>query len=246
MTRSILIAIGLLLQATTFLRAQEVKVAAAISMKEALTHCAAVFEQESKTHVKFSVGGSGELAAQIEQGAPIDLFISAAQDQIDQLDRAKVVDGGSRVIVARKRLVLIAPPTSSMNSFDDLKTAKTIAIGQPKTVPAGKYAMQVLNQLQGMGKQRLIYGTNVRQVLDYVERGEVSAGMVYQTDAMLSGNKVRVVDTAKESWHDPIVYPAVVVNKSANATAAGEFLKFLQSEAGQKILADKGFLPAAR
>jgi molybdate transport system substrate-binding protein len=253
----ILIAIGLLLQATTAgaLRAQDangnVNVAAAISVKEALTQCAAEFEKDSKPHVKFNFGGSGELAAQIEQGAPIDLFISAAQDQIDQLDRAKFVDGASRVVVARNRLALIAPanaknPPQSFADLQDGKKVSTIAIGQPKTVPAGKYAMQVLSHYQSMGKQRLIYGSNVRQVLDYVERGEVSAGIVYESDAKFAGAKVRTVATADESMHDPIVYPAVVITKSANSTAAGEFLKFLQGDAAQKIFADNGFLPPKR
>lgn len=249
MTKTILIAIGLLLQATTTstVRAQEVNVAAAISLKEAITQCAAEFEKDAKTRVKFNFGGSGELAAQIEQGAPIDLFISAAQEQIDQLDRAKVVDGASRVIIARNRLVLIVPANAknAPESFADLQDGKkvsTIAIGQPKTVPAGKYAMQVLTHYMSMGKQRLIYGANVRQVLDYVERSEVSAGIVYNTDALIAGQKVRIVAKADESMHDPIVYPAVVITKSANAIAAAEFLKFLQSEKGQKILADNGFL----
>jgi molybdate transport system substrate-binding protein len=150
-------------------------------------------------------------------------------------------------VIAKNRMVLIVPPSSAdVNGFDDLRKVKTIAIGHPKTVPAGKYASQVLSHAAGMGKQRLIYGTNVRQVLDYVERGEVSAGLVYQTDAMIAGGKVRVVAKADESWHDPIVYPAVVVSKSANAPAAAEFLKFLQSETAQKILEGKGFLPATR
>lgn len=251
MNRSIVIAIGLLLQATTWARAQEVNVAAAISLKESLTECAQEFEKESKTHVRFTFGGSGELAAQIEQGAPIDLFIPAAQDQIDQLAKAKVVDGASRVIVARNRMVLVVPanaknPPASFDELQDGSKVTTIAIGNPKTVPAGKYAAQVIAHLKSMGKQRLIYGMNVRQVLDYVERGEVSAGIVYQTDAMLSGSKVKVVATADESLHDPIVYPAVAIPKSANAAAASEFLKFLQGERGQKALQSKGFLPATQ
>jgi len=251
MNRTIVIAIGLLLQATTWARAQEIKVAAAISMRESLTQAAQEFEKESKTKVRFTFGGSGELAAQIEQGAPIDLFISAAQDQIDQLAQAKAVDASSRVIVARNRLVLIVPASAKNppQTFEDLQDGakvSTIAIGNPKTVPAGKYASEVLSHLKSMNKQRLIYATNVRQVLDYVERGEVSAGIVYQTDAKFAGSKVKIAAIVDEKLHEPIIYPAVVISKSANASAAGEFLRFLQSEPGQKILTSDGFLPATQ
>src|SRR3954451_21847355 len=126
MRRAIVIAIALLLQASGAARAQEISVAAAISLKETLTQCAAEFEKDSKIHVRFNFGGSGELAAQIEQGAPVDLFISAAQDQIDQLDRAKVVDGASRVVIAHNRLVLIAPANAKNppQSFADLQDGK--------------------------------------------------------------------------------------------------------------------------
>ncbi|MBC8105968.1 MAG: molybdate ABC transporter substrate-binding protein [Anaerolineae bacterium] len=250
MRRAIVIAIALLLQASGVARAQEVTVAAAISLKESLTQCAAEFEKDSKTHIRFSFGGSGELATQIEQGAPIDLFISAAQDQIDQLAKAKVVEPSSHVIVARNRLVLIVPalaknPPAGFDELQDGSKVTRIAIGNPKTVPAGKYASQVISRLKQMNKQRLIYAMNVRQVLDYVERGEVSAGIVYQTDA-LANTKVKVVATADESLHDPIVYPAVVIKNGANATAAGEFLKFLQSERAQKIFEGNGFPPTTQ
>jgi molybdate transport system substrate-binding protein len=248
MNRPIVIAIGLLLQATAWARAQDVRVAAAISLKESLTQCAAEFERESKTRIRFTFGGSGELAAQIEQGAPIDLFISAAHDQIDDLSKANVVDSGSRAIVARNRLVLIVPTGSSNTpaSFEEGIQSGRIAIGNPKSVPAGKYAEQVLVSYKQTDKNRLVYGTNVRQVLDWVERGEVSAGIVYHTDALVSGDKVKVVATADESRHERIDYPAVLIKNSANVSSAREFLKFLQSGRGQEILASKGFLPATQ
>src|SRR5205814_2358830 len=103
---------------------------------------------------------------------------------------------------------------------------KQIAIGEPKTVPAGQYAMQTLKSL-GLSDQlkgKLILGANVRQVLAYVERGEVSAGIVYLTDAKQSGDKVKVVATAEESTHEPIVYPGVVLKTSTKTDAAKKFL----------------------
>src|SRR5262249_16230047 len=122
-------------------------------------------------------------------------------------------------------------------------SVKTVAIGEPKTVPAGEYAMQVLKKL-GLADQlqrRLIYGENVRQVLSYVERGEVSAGIVYSTAAKESGDKVRVVATAKPDTHEPIVYPAIVIRASTKQDAARRFLDFLVSEKGRRILIENGF-----
>ena len=246
MSRTILIGIGLLLQATTMLRAQEVRVAAAISLKESLTQIAVEYERETKIKVRFTFGGSGELAAQIEHGAPIDLFISAAQDLIDQLAKAEVVDGESRVIVARNRLVLVVPADTKdppRNFEEGIKTGR-LAIGHPKSVPAGRYAQQVLASYNLANRTDVIHASNVRQVLDWVERGEVSAGFVYHTDALISGDKVKVVATADESRHDPIVYPAVVIKNSANVSAASALLSFIKSERGQAILTAKGFLAA--
>ncbi len=120
---------------------------------------------------------------------------------------------------------------------------KKIAIGEPKSVPAGDYAMQTLTALKladGV-KDRLVLGSNVRQVLTYVEGGDVAAGIVYLTDAMESGNKVRVVATAEEKTHEPIVYPGVVIKASKKKDAALKFLDYLKTDKSQKTLADKGF-----
>jgi len=147
--------------------------------------------------------------------------------------------------------VLIVPADSkiSLSGFEQLKdpAVKRVAIGEPKTVPAGQYAMQVLKSLNlesDLGS-RLIYGLNVRQVLDYVERGEVSAGIVYATDALQAGPKVKVVATAKASLHEPVVNPAVVVKASAKKALAAKFLDYVLSDKGQGALAAHGFTRAA-
>jgi molybdate transport system substrate-binding protein len=228
--------------------AETITVSAAISTKETLQAIAADYEKATGVHVRFNFQGSGELEAQIEQGAPVDAFISADDAEMEKLTAAGDSDPATRRVVARNRLVLVVPAdTASPTSFDGLKSvAGKIAIGNPKTVPAGRYAEQVFKamKLDSAVAGRLVYGQNVRQVLTYVERGEVAAGVVYQTDADQAVDKVKVVATADAATHDPIEYPAVVVKGAAHAAAAGRFLDYLKSDAAKAIWKAKGFLPA--
>ena len=232
--------------------AETIRVSAAISLKAALTEIAAAYEKETGEQVRFNFGASGQLMAQIKAGAPADLFISAAPTQVDDLVAANLADGESRRTIAANTLVLIAPAdaASPPKDFKDLSDPrhKRIAIGDPRTVPAGQYAMQALTSLKLTDalKGRLIHAANVRQVLDYVERGEVSAGLVYSTDALESGGKVKVIATADASTHDPIVYPAVAIS-DGKQQAAERVLAYLASDEAQRILKRRGFalpLPA--
>ena len=120
---------------------------------------------------------------------------------------------------------------------------KRIAIGDPKTVPAGEYAMQVLTALKVADKlgDRVVYGTNVRQVLAYVENRDVSAGIVYATDAKQAGDKVKVVAMARAETHEAIVYPVVVLAGSKHADLAGKFLRYLEAEKAGANLRQKAF-----
>jgi molybdate transport system substrate-binding protein len=227
--------------------AEDIRIAAAISLREAMTQAAKAYESETGHHVDLTFGSSGQLAAQIKNGAPIDAFISAADNQMEDLDKAGLIDAKSRRVIAGNQLVLIVPADSaiSISAFKSLAddAIKTLAIGEPKTVPAGQYARQVLAKLgiESKLKGRLIYGSNVRQVLDYVERGEVTAGIVYATDARQSGDKVKIVATADPETHEPIEYPAAVVKDSKQSAAAAAFLDYLKSERAGKIFAEKGF-----
>jgi molybdate transport system substrate-binding protein len=229
-------------------RAETITVSAAISTREALKDIAADYEKATGDHVEFNFNGSGELEAQIEQGAPVDAFISADNATMDKLTKAGDTDPATKRVVATNKLVLIVPAdaASPPGSFDDLKTvAGKIAIGNPKVVPAGTYAAQVFKALKidDAVAGKLVYGQNVRQVLTYVEHGEVAAGVVYQTDADLAGNKVKVVATADDKTHDPIEYPAVVVKGSAHMPAAVRFLDYLKTDPAKKVWKSKGFLP---
>jgi molybdate transport system substrate-binding protein len=232
--------------------AETINIAAAVSLREALTDASAAFESSTGVHVALTLGSSGQLAAQITNGAPVDAFISAANQQVDELSKAGLVDDGTRRIVAGNALVLIVPAgaSSAPQNFQQLADARIgkVAIGEPRTVPAGQYAMQVLTALKidESLRPRLIFGANVRQVLAYVERGEVAAGVVYATDAKAAGGKVRVVATADASTHEPIVYPAVVIKPTAHRDAAVRFLDFLATEQGRAALEARGFTPGSR
>jgi molybdate transport system substrate-binding protein len=230
------------------LAGETIRVAAAISLKEALTDVGVVYERRTGDKVDFSFGASGQLMAQVKGGAPVDAFISAADKQVKDLMAAGLVDEQSRRVVVGNALVLIVPRDSkvSLDSFESLATAsiKRLALGEPKTVPAGEYASQALEKLkltEGLS-DKLVYGSNVRQVLDYVIRGEVTAGIVYATDAKQAGDKVKVVATAPEESHDPIVYPAVVVKKSSKPDAAKRFLDYVsKDDEARRLLESRGF-----
>ncbi len=234
-----------------FARSETISIAAAISIKEALLEAEIAYAKETGDEVEFSFGASGVLLTQIKNGAPIDGFISAASEQVDELEKSKLAVAGSRRVVAMNGLVLIVPAGSKLKltSIKDLTRddVKKIAIGQPKSVPAGQYAMQTLASLkldQAIAG-KIVNGANVRQVLDYVQRGEVDAGFVYATDAQQIGDRVKVIANAPADSHEPIVYSRVIVAASKKQAAADRFLSFLGSPAGKQILEKRGFITEA-
>jgi molybdate transport system substrate-binding protein len=237
----------LLLIAQPLRAGETITIAAAISLKESVTEIGKAYETQAGDHVELTFGSSGQLAAQIQSGAPIDAFISAAAKQIDDLDKSAAIDHATRRIVTTNALVLIVPAnaTDAPGSFEKLADpgVARVVIGEPTTVPAGQYAQQVLRSLGLIDKlgDRLLYGANCRQVLDYVIRGEVSAGIVYKTDAIEAGDKVKLVATAHPKWHEPIVYPAAIVRASTRRDAARRFLDYLTSDKAKAIFRSHGF-----
>jgi len=227
--------------------ADSITVAAAISLKDALADIAKSYKSDTGEDVQLTFASSGQLMALIKSGAPIDVFVSAATRQVDDLARTKHVDDKTRRTIAANDLVLIVPANarSAPESFKDLADPKykRIALGEPRTVPAGEYAAETLAALEltDAVKPRAVYANNVRQVLDYVERGEVAAGIVYATDARAAGDKVRVVDRADPATHTPILYPAAAVTASKKPAAAQKFLDYLTSDKAQKLLTARGF-----
>ncbi|MEY3222076.1 MAG: molybdenum transporter periplasmic-binding protein [Cyanobacteriota bacterium] len=222
-------------------------VSAAASLKDVLEEIKPLYQQ-NKPNVKISYnfGSSGALQQQIEQGAPADIFISAAKKQVDALEQKGLLVAGTRNIIAKNRLVLVVPKNSvGITSFYSLQDAKVkkIALGEPRSVPAGQYAQQVLEKLKiwNQVKSKLVFANNVRQVLASVETGNAEAGLVYVTDAKIS-NKVKIVVAADEKYHSAIIYPLAVVKRSKNLAAAKEFSQFLSSEQTKTVFKKYGFI----
>jgi molybdate transport system substrate-binding protein len=240
--------VAVLLFGVTIVRAQELTVAAAVSLKDVLTQIAADRKAAGQPAIQFVFGSSGQLQQQIVNGAPIDVFISAAPKQIDELIAAGTIDGATRRDVASNRLVLIAPPHSALTAQSlaslDVSKIKKLAVGEPNAVPAGQYAAEAMEKA-GIASQlaeRLIFATNVRQVLSYVERGEVTAGIVYASDAKVAGDKVKVIFKVDPALHTQILYTAGVNAKSANGELARVLINELLKEPAQKKFAEFGFV----
>ena len=254
-SRSLTLLVTLLLLLASFVIVQaqpktELLVSAAISMKNAFEEIGRVYEATNRdVKVSFNFGASGDLARQVESGAPVDVFVSASITEMEDLDRKGLILGETRVNFASNRLVLVVPAGSGLKvtSFVDLQKleVKKIAMGNPKTVPAGRYAEEVLRHYGVMDslRERLVFAENVRQVLDYVARGEVDAGVVYVTDAMTRPKEVNVVAMAPEGSHKPILYPIAVIKGTKQESAARGLVSLVMSQEGRKILEHYGFEP---
>ncbi|MBE3550678.1 MAG: molybdate ABC transporter substrate-binding protein [Brockia lithotrophica] len=227
-------------------------VSAAISLKDALTELKGIYEKDHpNAKIDYNFGASGNLKEQILSGASVDVFLSVGKKEIDELKDKNYVDQGRVDSVATNRLVLVAPrdggkPTTFRNLPEALGASGKLALGEPKSVPAGRYAEQALKAagVWDAVKDRVVYAQTVRQVLAYVESGEANYGVVYATDAKIS-DKVTVVDTADSSWHDPIHYLGVVLANSQHKAEATKFLDFLLSPEAQEVFAKYGFSPGA-
>jgi len=236
--------------------AQELTVSVAVSMKEAVEEIGRLFAQaHSGVTVRYNLGASGDLQKQIEAGAPVDVFVSAASRQMDELESKRLIVAATRRAFARNVLVAVAPGDSPLDltrptALADPRVTR-IAIGNPKTVPVGQYAEEALRALGLWDRvqRKLVYAENVRQVLDYVARGEVEVGFVYSTDATTRAGKVKEVYRPAEDTYHPVIYPAAVVASSRQPRLAGAFLDALANLDGQAILRRLGFLrppPGAR
>jgi molybdate transport system substrate-binding protein len=229
---------------------KDITVSAALSLKNAFEEIGKFYESRYGTKCIFNFGASGDLAKQIIGGAPVDIFASAAQKEMDDLDKQGLILTTTRSGFAANSVVLIVPagPTGakvSLKSFGDLSAAaiKRIAVGNPMTVPAGRYAEEVFTSFHILAsiRDKLIYAENVRQVLDYVARGEVDAGVVYATDAAVRSKDVTVIAAAPEASHKPVVYPIAIVKGAKNVADAKTFIALVLSPEGKKIIQKYGF-----
>lgn len=222
-------------------------VSAAASLKDAMEEIKTVYTQSKpNVNINYNFGASGALLQQIQQGAPADVFISAAKRQVDTLEQTGQIVPGTRGILAKNRLVLVVPKNGTgVTSFYSLREdgVKRIAIGEPRSVPAGQYAEQVLKKLNvyQQAKSKFVLANNVRQVLAAVESGNADAGLVYATDAKISNN-VKVVVVADEKYHSPITYPYAVIKRTNNLDGAKDFIQFLKGDAAKGVLQKYGFI----
>lgn len=222
-------------------------IAAAASLQNALEEIDPVFEDtNSGVTVNYNFAASGPLQQQIEQGAPVDVFISAATKQMDALQEQGLIVTDTRRNLLTNNLVLIVPSNSSLGvtSFRQLTNSnvRRISVGEPRSVPAGQYAEELFSNLGILEQLRskFVYGNSVRNVLGTVESGNADAGVVYTTDARIS-TEVQQVATAPNNLHSPIVYPIAVIQASRNQQTARAYAQFIKSQQAQNIFKKYGF-----
>lgn len=244
--RLLALGVAVLVQPAPVLGAQELTVSAAASLTNAFPEIGRRFEQQHPgLKLIFNFAASGPLFQQIAQGAPVDVFASADQKTMNQAQEKGLIVPASRKNFVSNTLVLIAPQDSKLALTGPkdlvLPKVKRVAVGNPATVPVGRYTQEALTQagLWGSLQPKLIMGESVRQVLDYVSRGEVDAGFVYATDAALVRGKVKTL--AQVQGHQPIVYPVALVAASRKQALGQEFLNFLATPESLEILQKYGF-----
>lgn len=224
----------------------ELVVAAAASLTDVTKELADLYKTVNpNVTLTFTYGASGALQTQIEEGAPTDIFISAAQKQMNALAEAGLLASPSEDLLIN-RIVLITPAdsTSGIESFADCGTdkVKNIAFGDPATTPAGQYGQEIFTGLGILDEvnAKANLGSDVRQVLTWVEMGEVDCGVVFMTDALTS-DQVTVVATAEDGTHTPAVYPIGIIDASQSKDAAQDFVDFLHTDAAKAVFENSGF-----
>lgn len=229
-------------------REDSLVVGAAASLTDVMEELAGAFSTaHPDVTLEFTFASSGALQTQIEQGAPIDVFMSAAPGQMNNLVEQGLIYGGSRNVV-RNSIVLIVPADSAadITGFAEVLSDEIglIAIGDPDSVPGGAFAREIFTALGIFDEvlERATLGTDIRQVLTWVEMGEADAGVVFGTDAGTS-DAVRVVEIADGTLHSPSVNPVGIVADSNAKEAAQSFIDFLFSTEAMAIFESHGFSP---
>ncbi|SMO77754.1 molybdate ABC transporter substrate-binding protein [Melghirimyces algeriensis] len=228
---------------------REVVILAASSLTDAVGELEREYEaQHPDVDLTVSFASSGKLRQQIEQGAPADLFLSAGKQEMDRLEKQGRILSSTRTELLSNQLVLIVPEKQGREVYPvkhlrDLYPDKVdkLAIGEPETVPAGRYAKEYLIRSHRWDKlhPKMILAGNVRQVLTYVESGNVDAGLVYQSDVQQAN--VKMVDTVPSQFHSPIVYVAAIVESADNPQQARSVLRWLKGSRGKDVFEKHGF-----
>ena len=228
----------------------ELTILAAASLTDVCDELKAQFEEQNPSvTISISYGGSGALQTQIEEGAPADVFMSAAMKQMTALDEEGLMDSDSIVQLLENKVVMIVPKESdiSVSSFEDAATdaVTMIGLGEPGSVPVGQYSEEIFESLGFLDavKEKANYGSDVRTVLSWVETAAVDCGVVYATDAYTSED-VKIVCEAPEGSCSKVLYPVGVVAASEHPDEAAAWLAFIQSEASMELFESYGFSDA--
>src|SRR5271169_2590073 len=240
-----LVALAFFLAFSSHVLAEEVMVFAAVSLTDALKEVAVAYEKRSGDKLLFNLGASSMLALQIREGAPADLFLSADEAQMDGLEKAGFLLPGSRRSLLSNTLVIVVSSDGGAKivSPRDLLSVRTLALAEPKIVPAGVYAKEYLEKL-GLWDalaSRVVPTENVRACLAAVEAGNADAGIVYRTDALIS-KKVRVAWAVPAEEGPHISYPVAIVKDAAHSGAAKRLAAYLASEPAREVFVRYGFL----
>lgn len=231
---------------STVSQKREVIVYAAKSMIDCLDELIADYEEDnSDVEITANYAGSGDLQSQIENGAPCDIFLSAAQKQMDALCDEDLMAEDTRSDLLTNEAVLVVPKDSdTVASFEDLASdsVEKVAIGNPDSVPVGQYAQEILTTLGiwDAVNAKAVLGSDVRQVLAWCETGEVDAGIVYATDAAVT-DSVKVVCAAPEDSCAPVIYPIALTRDGAENEDAQSFLEFLKTDDAAEVFEAYGF-----
>ncbi len=217
----------------------------AASLQDAAEELKDIYTGENQNvAITCNFASSGTLQKQIEEGAPVDMFFSAGQKQMDALSDKGLIVEDSRKDLIGNDIVLIAGKDSSLTGFDELTGDKVgkISIGEPESVPAGKYAQETLisMELWDALQPKMVLAKDVRQVLTYVETGNVDAGLVYSSDALV-GENIKVVTAAPEDSHKSIIYPLAIIKDTKHQTETEAFIDFLSSPEASQVFTKYGF-----
>ncbi|MEM1484220.1 molybdate ABC transporter substrate-binding protein [Oscillospiraceae bacterium PP1C4] len=230
--------------------AVELMVSAAASLTDCMNELKGIYEGENKAvKITCNFGSSGSLQQQIEQGAPADVFFSAGKKQMTALSEKKLMNDASIKEILENKVVLITPKgAEKIASFEDLAGEKVtkIGVGEPESVPVGQYTAEIFEKLKLTEalKPKLVFAKDVREVLSWVETGNVQAGIVYETDAKIS-DKVEICATAPEGSHKKVIYPIGVTKESKHAAEAQAFVDFLFTDKAKEVFVKYGFTTIA-
>jgi molybdate transport system substrate-binding protein len=225
----------------------EIYISAAASLTDAMKEIGKKYEQANpNVKVNYNFGSSGALASQIEQGAPTDVFISAAPKQMNDLAKKELLLTDTRKDLLENKVVVIAPKDSKLElaSIEGIACDKVrkIALGEPKGVPVGQYSEEIFTSLNilAQAKAKAVYASDVRQVLSWVENAEVDLGVVYATDVAISKG-VKILLTAPVGSHKPVIYPVAVLKGAKHEKEAKAFASFLQAAESKAVFEKYGF-----